>query len=532
MIDILIKNARLIDGTSAPACVADILIKDERICDVIRHDGAFTPGDSEAKTVIDAADRIVTPGFVDAHSHSDFNVLINPGAESKIHQGVTTEIVGNCGASAFPLRGASLQDALDENQSYGLEIDWPDAAGYLDRINATRPSVNIATFVGHGNIRASVIGYEDRPPSQDDSRAMAREVEAAMDAGALGLSTGLIYAPGLFADTAEIIELQRTAARRGGIYSSHVRGEGDELPEAAREFLEIVQETDCQGQFSHIKASGPRNWGKVKAVIDDISRANDHGGRIWFDKYPYIASSTSLSSLLPRWIRAGGRDATLEQLADTSLRKRIITESVKNNEGRDGWNSVTICDAACDRFGEFQGASIGDIARKTGMTADDIFIEVLMTSRLDASICNFTMSQDDTDYAITHPLGMIGSDSGCRAPSGPLSKSCPHPRSYGTFGKYFRDYVRERPLLTLENAVAKITSMVCDIFGLKNRGRIAPGCYADVLILDIGRFSDRATYTAPHQFCSGLDTVIVNGGLTIHNGEATGRRNGKALRRQ
>ena len=394
-----------------------------------------------------------------------------------------------------------------------------------------KPALNIATFVGHGTIRGSVLGHEDRPPTLEETRTMVREVDEAMDAGALGLSTGLIYPPGLFADTREIVELQRAASAKGGMYASHVRGEGDTLLEAASEFLQVVRESDCPGQFSHIKASAPRNWGKVARVIEQIECLNASGGRVRFDKYPYIASSTSLASLLPRWARDGGRDQTLARLHDSRLHESICRESAANNEGKDGWDSIIICEAGAPEYQAFQGVSLGGVARQSGRSEEVVFIDLLIKGRLLTSICNFTMSQEETDLALLHPLGMVCTDAGLRAPYGPLSHTTPHPRAYGTFPKFFRDYVKERPLLKLEEAVAKVTSLPCDTFGFRNRGRIAKGYWADLLVIDWDNFADRATFAAPKQYCSGIDAIIVNGTLTLQHGEQTGDRAGQILRR-
>lgn len=529
-IDILISNATIYDGSGGPPYEGDIAVVSDTVSDIWRRP-AIAPEALEVGLKIDASGMLVMPGFIDAHGHSDFNILANPNGDSKLRQGITTEVVGNCGASAFPLRGAALQEELEANKSFEIDINWSDAAGYFDRVDSSKPAFNIVSFVGHGNIRASVTGFEDRPPRSDEMKLMIRDVEEAMDAGAIGLSTGLIYAPGIFSNSAEIIQLQKAATARGGMYSSHVRGEGDTLLEAADEFFEVVRGADAQGQFSHLKASGKRNWGKVAKIIEQIESTNAAGGCVRFDKYPYIASSTSLSSLLPRWVQAGGRDAAMKRLQDPDLREQIISESSEINEGRDGWASVIISHAGCADFEHVQGMSLAEIAATMGHTAGDTFVELLIASRLSTSICNFTMSQEETDAVLLHELGMVCTDSGCRAPYGVLSHDTPHPRAYGTFPKFFRDYVKDRPLLKIEEAVAKTTSLPCEVFGLRKRGRIEKHYYADLLVIDWAAFRDRAEFAAPHQFCSGFNAIIVNGEPTVLNGESTGRRGGRVLRR-
>lgn len=528
MFDILIKNGTVYDGSGAPSRQASIAITGERIAEIIEGPGQASP---EAQTVIDASGRIVCPGFVDAHSHSDFNVLVDPYAESKLRQGITTEIVGNCGAGAFPLAGSILEEESEAAAKLGLNVDWHDVEGYRAVVERAQPAVNLATFVGHTNIRCKAIGDDDRLATPSEMRMMKYEVEKAMEEGALGLSTGLIYAPGMFADVNELVELQEAAAKHGGIYSSHIRSEGDRFLEATQEFLQVVRGAECQGQLSHLKASGPRNWGKVAQVMEQIEQVNASGGCIRFDKYPYIASSTSLRSLLPRWVLAGGREQALSRVMDVSQRAQILNDSCKNNEGRDMWNSILICDAGCEEFREFQGDSLGQIAEKQGKTPEDLFFELLIKSRMSTSICNFTMSQEETDMALTHPLGMVCSDSACRKPSGPLSQDSPHPRSYGTYGKFFRDYVKERPLLKLEEAIRKATSLPCDTYGLRNRGQLKKGYVADVLVIDWEHYEDRADYAHPHRLCTGVDAIIVNGCPTVLGGEITSKRAGRLLSR-
>jgi N-acyl-D-amino-acid deacylase len=530
MFDLLIKNATVVDGTGTPAYLADVGVTADRITGVESLAAGPDGLGLNARKVVDAAGRMLTPGFVDVHGHSDTNVLVNPNAESKLRQGITTEIFGNCGSSAFPLRGECLKEESAELRKLGLEPDWTDAAGYFARVEGAKPAINILTFVGHGNIRASVMGYDDRPPTADEMREMEREVEIAMAEGVAGMTTGLIYSPGMFSTTEEVVALQKVAARRGGIYSSHVRSEGDELLESADEFMAVVNGAECRGQFSHLKASGPRNWGKVQRVIHLIEEANSRGATVRFDKYPYIASSTSLASLLPRWVRDGGREASIGRLADPLLRGRIVTESTAINEGREGWDSVLICEAGVPEYEKYQGRTVGDIARELGAEMGEVFVELLVKSELSTSICNYTMSQDETDLAILHPLGMICTDAACRAPYGALSHDCPHPRSYGTFPKFFRDYVKERSLLTIEEAVRKVTLLPCESFSIPDRGRVATGCFADLLLIDWPAFEDKARFADPHHYATGLDAIVVNGVLTVQDGKHTGGRGGRALR--
>jgi N-acyl-D-amino-acid deacylase len=532
MFDLLIRNATVIDGTGSAACAADVAIAGERIAAVTPPQSSDSLHTGMARSCIDAAGCIVVPGFIDVHGHSDLNILACPAAESKLRQGVTTEIFGNCGESAFPLFGAFRSSIVSELKRLGVEPTWQSASQYFAHLDALQPAINVATYLGHGSVRAAVMGYEDEAPSASALHQMKREIDAALAEGAIGMSTGLIYPPGIFAATAELCELQGQARRRGGIYASHVRSEGDLLLQAADEFLEIVRSTDSQGQFSHLKASGPRNWGKVVHVIGAVEQAVAEDARIWWDKYPYVASSTSLAALLPAWVLAGGTEAVEARLKDPSLRAKIIDESEAANEGCDGWDSVFIADPACASFAATQGKFLGPAARDAGIEPGDLFVELLLASTLRASMCNFTMNWDETDLAITHARGLVCSDAACRAPYGVLSQDCPHPRTYGTFGAFFRRYVKELGRLTLEEAVQKVTSLACSVFGIAGRGEIRPGYYADLVVLDWPEYRDCAEYGAPHRYCEGVRAVIVNGVLTLKDGVLSGRRAGRVLRRQ
>lgn len=530
--DVLITNCTVVDGSGRASFRADVAVRDERIVEITPLPSRERIPEAAARQVLCGETLLLVPGFVDVHGHSDLNILACPMAESKLRQGITTEIFGNCGESAFPLFGAFRKCVEEDMKRLGLEPLWRGAEDYFKYIEALRPAVNVATYVGHGSIRAAVLGFDDRSPSGNELDQMKREVRRAMDAGAIGLSTGLIYPPGIFATTDEIIELQRVASEKGGIYSSHVRGEGDLLLQAADEFLQIALHTGSQAQFSHLKASGRRNWGKVLHVLSAIEDAANNGLNVWFDKYPYIASSTSLASLLPRWVLAGGSEQTLSLLADSQQKAHIIEEAEYANEGCDGWDSVLIVDPACDEFAECAGRSIGQIARELGRAGGDVFIDLLIASKLRTSICNFTMNWEETDMVLQHPRGFVCTDGACRAPYGPLSYGAPHPRVYGTFGAYFRRYVKELKSLTLEEAIRKVTSLPCQIFGFRNRGEIRVGYYADMLLLDWEKFRDQADFTLPHQYCTGIEMVMVNGVVTLLRGSSTGQRGGRVLRRE
>ena len=530
-VDLIVTNATIVDGSGGEPFVGGVAVKKGEISAVWRAGASDVPQADAAARVVDAMGKLVTPGFVDVHSHSDFNLLIDPNAESKLWQGVTTEIVGNCGMSAFPMNDLMRSEEWEILPRRGLDLDWDSPAHYFERLEEAGPAVNVASFAGHGNVRGVAMGFADREADSREMRAMEGLVEQAMEAGAMGLSTGLIYAPGMFASTDEIVALQRVAARRGGIYASHVRGEGDSLAKAADEFFNVVERVDCQAQYSHLKASGRRNWGKVAGIIERVEKTNERGGMIRFDKYPYTASSTELSTLLPRWGRAGGHVECVTLLQDPGSRAKLEKELREDYADREPWGEILLVDAGCAEYRGFEGNRLSDVARLTDRDGMNLFFDLLVRSRMGATISNFTMSADETDAAILHPLGMVCSDAECRCTEGPLSEGAPHPRAYGAFPKFFRDYVKERPLMTLPAAVAKVTSLPCEVFGFKRRGLIREGYFADLLMLDWDRFEDRATFPEPHQYATGVEMVVVGGVVEILNGKLTGERGGCVLRR-
>jgi len=361
--------------------------------------------------------------------------------------------------------------------------------------------------------------------------AQARVLEEGMAAGALGLSTGLIYAPSYWADTEEITELCRTVRCLGGLYSSHIRGEGDTLVEAVDEACRIGESAGIPVQVSHLKASGARNWGKVTQVLRRIEAASTDACWVRFDKYPYIASSTGFSSLLPRWVHDGSVDQVLARVGDPLLRGELIAHAERDIETADGWEGILISDAACGQYQPLQGLSVGDAARQMNVDPGSLWIDLLIASRCSASMVAFTQNQDETDMVLEHPWGMVGSDAGCRAPAGPLGRANPHPRAYGSFPLYLRRYVVEKRTLTIAEAVRKITSLPAAMFGLAERGLIRPGFHADLVIFDLDRVRDRATFARPHQFPEGIEYVIVNGKVTVASGAHTGEKAGRFLTR-
>jgi len=520
--DILIENGRVIDGAGNPWFRADVGVVGDRIEAVGRLGGA------DAERRIDARGLIVAPGFIDIHSHSDYTVLIDPRVESKVRQGVTTEVVGNCGSSAAPMnqevrayRETYMRALLGEE----FEFNWETMEDYLNLIDAGGASFNVVALVGQGTVRQNVMGHDDRPPTEQELEAMRRLVAEAMEDGAWGMSTGLIYPPSCYADTDEIVELAKVLADYGGVYFSHIRGEGETLLEAVREAIEIGERAGVPVEIAHFKASGKAHWGKTRESLRLVEEGRRRGVDVTFDQYPYIASSTGLAAYLPHWVHEGGAEKLLERLRDPETRRRIAEEPVTIS--RD-WDAIMVVFA--QNHPQYEGKTITEIAKLEGKEPLDAVFDLLLAEDAQVSIVAFGMSEDDVRRVMRSPYGMVGSDGRAVAPRGVLGKGKPHPRYYGTFPRVLGHYVREG-VISLQEAVRKMTSMPAQRLGLRDRGLLREGFKADITIFDPDRVKDEATFTDPHRFASGIPYVIVNGTIVIDGSEHTGALPGKALRK-
>ncbi|MCL0089087.1 D-aminoacylase [Dehalococcoidia bacterium] len=521
MFDIIIKGGQVVNGSGASPFRADVGIKDGRIKAVGRLDA-----DAPAAEEIDATGLIVAPGFIDVHSHSDFTLLVNPRAESKVRQGVTTEVIGNCGSSAAPVKEERL-DLLKEQvdlDSMELEWDWLTMAEYLARLRKQGTALNVVPLIGHGTIRAAVMGFDDRAPTATELGSMKGLIEQAMRDGAWGISTGLIYAPSFYADTEELIELSKVAAGYGGVYSSHIRGEGKTLLDAMSEAIRIGRAAGLPVQISHHKAAGSENWGKVVRSLALIDRAREAGFDVTADQYPYIAASNDLSDSLPRWMHVGGKVELLNRLRDPAVRKRL-REEMKKPPGY--WENVKI--SYCKTNKDYEGMSIQEVADLRGIDPYETVFDLLCEEAATVSIVHFAMREEDVRTVMQHPAVMIGSDGSALATYGMLNRGKPHPRNYGTFPRVLGKYVRQEKVLPLAEAVRKMTSAPAEKLGLKDRGRIAEGLWADITVFDPQIICDRATYTDPHRYPDGIEYVLVNGTVVIERGEHTGRLAGRVL---
>ena len=500
--DAIIRHATLLDGTGAPPVPADLAVSRDRIAAVGDLSAAAAPLE------IDAAGLVLCPGFIDAHSHSDAYILLQPAAESKIRQGVTTEIVGNCGASAAPLLPgyAMPSDWLEHLPRPG----WTTLATYRACLDAARPALNIAMLVGHRTLRAAVMGAAPRAATPDEIRAMCRLLDAAMEEGALGLSSGLVYAPAMFAEPAEIHALAAVAARHGGIYASHIRSESAHLLEAIDEFLDAGRATGVRLQLSHFKTSGRPNWHKLPDAVGRIEAARASGLDLASDRYPYTASSTDLDILLPVWAEQGGCGAILARLRDPATRAKIRAEILEEHPDPDYWTTVRIGATHAPENAPFAGRPLPAVAEALRLHPLDAALRLMDTDDLHTGGIFFGMSEDNMWTILSQPWVAIGSDASLRAPWGPLSTDHPHPRAYGTFARFLRASLDGRTV-PLPEAVRKMTSLPAGRFRLADRGTIRPGAFADLVLFDPAAVRDTATYAAPHAFAAGIRAVFVNG---------------------
>ena len=525
---LIIKNATLVDGTGSPAIQSDLAIAGDKIVSLGKLDGM---GMAPPCPTIDATGLVVAPGFIDIHSHSDFLCLIEPKSPSKVLDGVTTEICGNCGSSPFPLSEKTYQRKQEGYKKYDLEIDWRDAKGFFKRLEVTPSSINRGFLVGHGSLRDFIIGYENRHPAKEELSRMEEELIKALEAGALGMSSGLIYPPGCFASIGELIELCKIVARKGGVYTTHMRDEGNGVLEAIGEALEVARQSGVSLEISHLKTAGQRNWPKLGSMIKLLEEALSEGIRVSVDRYPYIAAATDLGVLLPRWVQEGGIDKVMERLTHPPTREKIAQEVLEGRRQQNNWDSIVISAVHSPNRKELEGKGLGQLATLWGKSPVDVVLDLLVEEKCRAWILLFSMSEENLEKILPLPFVCVGSDSSLRAREGPLSEGKPHPRAYGTFSRILGRYVKEKGVLSMEGAVHKMTGLPARKLGLKERGLLKEGYFADITIFDPGKITDRATYQEPHNYSAGIEYVFVNGRLTVDKGQHTGALGGLVLKR-
>ena len=528
--DLLIFGGNLVDGTGAPARQADVGIRDGRIVTV----GTISP-DATARRTIRAEGLVVAPGFIDAHSHSDAYLLVEPDAPSKVRQGVTTEVIGQCGGSAAPLIGtADHPDDWHANLArVGLEDSparrpqWGSMAAYREMLAQRRHAPNVVALVGHNTLRAGVMGYAGRTATGDELHRMTGLLEQAIDEGASGFSTGLIYMPGRFSAPEEVLALAQAAAAKDALYATHMRSEGDLLEEALEETLALARATGIRTQISHLKTSGSGNWGKLGAVLGKINAAREAGLAVHADRYPYCVSATSLRSRLPAWVLADSREEALARVNDPVTAARIAAE-MDAKAAPDIWANIRLGDTYSPTLLRFRGATIASVAEEWRCTPAEAFLQVLRMDKLRTEAFFAGMSEDNMRRIYAEPWVMVGSDASIRATSGILSEDFPHPRNYGTFARFLRLCLSGELELTLEEAIRRMTSLPAKSFSLQGRGVIEPGAWADVVVFDKAAVRDLATFEEPHRYAAGFSLTVINGEIAF-DGQKAQERPGRWL---
>ncbi len=526
MDDLLIRDGLVVDGTGAPGRPADVLVSGERIA-------AIEPASGRAaRRVIDARGHVVAPGFIDIHTHSDFTLPLNPRAESKIRQGVTTEVVGNCGFSVAPALSGMAEILGDYLAASAPALTFRETtfARYLDDFPPV--AVNTIMQVGHNTLRLMTMGMERRAPTSRERAHMESLLTEALEAGALGLSSGLFTAPGTYAEPDELVGLARVLARHGATYASHVRDEANGVLDAVREAIAVAEATGVHVQIGHLKLSGTDNWGGAATLLAEIDGARRRGLRVDCDQYPYDTATNPLRNLLPSWVQEGGLPAMLERLAQPAVRARLrddVARAGLNNFGAiPSWDAVRI--AVSPTLPDEAGRTIGALARRRGADPLDVVCDVVVADRGATRILITSMAEADVDAITGTPWVLVGSDENARAPGGVTGRGKPHPRAYGTFARVLGRCVRERGLLTLPQAIFKMTGGAAAALGLTDRGVLASDAWADLVIFDPVTIGERATYDDPHRYAAGVSTVVVNGTVVIDGGDHTGALPGRVLR--
>ncbi len=528
--DLLIKNGTIIDGSGRSAFKADLAVKGDRIARI----GNLK--EATAARVIDAKGLIVAPGFIDMLGQSETYVLIDNRAMSKVMMGVTTEVTGE-GESIAPINERLIKEQEDFNRRYNLTIDWRTLDEYFRRLEKQGIGVNMSTFVGAAQVREYVIGFENRAPTETEMAQMKDLVAEAMKDGALGLSTSLQYVPARFAKTDEIVELAKVARQYGGIYATHQRSEANALDESLNEVFEIARRAKIPTEIWHLKTAYEKNWGRMPEVLDKIRQARSKGLDITADVYPYIAGSTSLSATLPPWALEGGTAKMLERLRDPNTRARLKQEISTDSRdweniylGSGGAAGVLIGSVLTPELKWAQGKNVSEIAQEQKKDPLEAILDLILADRGQTGAIYFMMSEPDLRAAMRAPFVSFCTDSGARATDGPLSGARSHPRGWGSYPRILGRYVRDERLLTLEQAIQKMTGMPAKRVGFRDRGLLRSGFYADITIFDPERVADRATFEAPNQYPTGIQYVIVNGQISVDEGKRTPALAGRPLR--
>jgi len=528
--DLLIKRGRVVDGSGQAGYVADVGIKGDRIVSI----GDLSK--ATATRTIDAQGLVVAPGFIDMLGQSETYLLIDPRAMSKVMMGVTTEITGE-GESIAPINERQIKEQEDFLKRFNLTIDWRTLDQYFKRLEKQGSGVNLGTFVGATQVREYVIGYDDRAPTAPELEQMKKLVADAMRDGALGVSTSLQYVPARFAKTSELVELAKVAHQYGGIYATHQRSEANTIDASLDEVFEIAQKAQIPVEIWHLKTAYKKNWGRMPQILTRIKQARDRGLDVTADIYPYIAGSTSLSACLPPWAQEGGTDKMVTRLRDPQTRERLKKEiSAEQSEweniylGSGGPSGVLIGSVVNRELEPLQGKRISEIAAEQKKDPLDTVFDLIIADRGQTGAIYFMMTEADMRAAMQAPFVSFCTDSGARATDGPMAGSKSHPRGWGSYPRILGRYVRDEKLLTLEAAIHKMTGAPAARVGLRDRGLLREGMFADITVFDPAKVIDQATFESPNQFPIGIEYVLVNGKLSVDKGQRTPALGGRVLR--
>jgi N-acyl-D-aspartate/D-glutamate deacylase len=528
--DVLIRGGTVYDGTGAPGRGADVGIRGDTVAAVGDLSSA------RARALVDARGLAVAPGFINMLSWSTESLIVDGRSQGEIRQGVTTEIFGE-GSSMGPLTDEMKRRMKEEQADFKYDVRWTTLSEYLAYLEKKGVAPNVASFIGAATVREYVIGLDDRPPTPAEMERMRRLVQQEMEAGALGIGSSLIYAPGTYAKTEELVELGKVAARYQGKYISHLRSEGDRFLEAIDEIVRISREAGLPAEIYHLKAAGEANWPKMDQAIARVEKARGEGLKITADMYTYTAGATGFDACIPPWARDGGYDALFRRIQDAEMRPRILADMRRPAEG---WENL--CRAAgsperlllvefkTDALKPLTGKTLAEVVKMRGTDPENTILDLVLADRTRVGVVFFLMSEDNVRKQVRLPWVSFGSDAASMAPEDPFTRSSAHPRSYGNFARLLGRYVRDEKLVSLGEAIRRLAALPATNLGLDRRGRLAPGMFADVVVFDPATIADRATFEQPHQYAVGMRHVFVNGVQVLKDGEHTGATPGRALK--
>ncbi len=526
MYDIIFHHATIFDGLGGEPYEGALAVRGDAIA------AAGSAVNGPARREVDARGLALSPGFVDIHGHSDYYLLINPEAHAKVRQGVTTDVGGNCGYAASPIRGAESEERKKwYREQFDLDIPFESVGEHLDHVDEVGVSINYAHLAGHNTIRSSVMGGEARAARAEELAAMEEMLGTSMEQGAFGLSTGLVYAPACFAEKEELITLCRVSARKGGLLATHMRSEGDTLLEAIEEVMGVAAAAGLPLQISHLKTAGERNWDKLDEAFTRIERARERGEDVTCDRYPYTASNTHLSALLPDWAHDGALDEKLARLAESEARAKIRGEIMEAHPEPSYWEKILISRVFTEANNTCEGLTLARLGEARGMAPVDAMLDLLIEERMNVEILIFMMSSENMRRILGKPYVMVGSDAGALTHEPPLGGGRPHPRNFGTFPFVLGALARDEGLFSMAEAIRKMTSAPCARLGIADRGRLAAGMKADLVLFDPDKIRDKCTYEHPVAYPSGIEMVLVNGEFVVEDGNHTGTHPGRALRK-